>query len=215
MLMVMDPRTEADELLLDAADLEECPALRALRPQQQAFVLGYCEHFNAMRAYIDAGYQAKHARSCASHALAKPAVRRAVSQVLRSVGITPERIRSSHAEIAFADIADLEGVLEGDKLETARKAGAPTHLIRKIKRERRITKIGDGEEVVTERTEIELYDRQRSLGELADLEGMKTQKVQHSGEIRGPGLIVNLPGASPCKEVLPAEDEPEDAEESP
>lgn len=74
-----------------------------LNPMQKKFVNEYMIDFNAGQAYKRAGYSPNHADQNASQLLRTHKVRAAVSEQLEAVGITPERIKSGIAAIAFGD----------------------------------------------------------------------------------------------------------------
>ena len=88
-----------------ATKKSKSPCLLALNPRQRAFVENYMEHFNARRAYIQAGYSKNGADQSASRMLRITKVSAAIHEQMQLIGITPERIRSGFAAIAFGDDA--------------------------------------------------------------------------------------------------------------
>ena len=74
-----------------------------LNPMQKKFVNEYMIDFNAGRAYVRAGYAKQAADQCASRALNTAKVAAAVTEALDAIGISPNRIRSGIAAIAFGD----------------------------------------------------------------------------------------------------------------
>lgn len=155
--------------------------------KQQAFVIHYLKHFNAARATRDAGYSEKGARQAGEQKLTKIDIKAAIADLMPHIGITPERISSALAEIAFgADPADYEALMTGKAtLSEIREQGAATTLIKTIKRRQRtdshISEDGKSIETVRVETEIRLHDRLAALDKLAKIQGMLESKVELVG----------------------------------
>jgi len=179
-------------------------AFSSLPPQHKKFVLAYLKHFNATQAYIDAGYDVSTRESAMAHGsrlVGKGKVRAAIADLIDSFGATPSRITEWLLEIAAGcDMADFEGVLEGERLEDARAKGLNTRSVKKIRRVRRMD--GKGEDAFpVEDTTIELYDRLEAIEKLGRIRAMFTDKLKHEGEIDlSPFTIIVKPPAAPALE---------------
>ena len=160
------------------------PKFDALSPPHRKFVLAYLKHFNETQAYIDAGYNVSTrqiANVNGSRLLASAKVAAAVKEMLCVVGVTPDRLKCWLAELAAGnDIADFQGLFEGETLTDLRAKGIKTRLIKKIKATRRVVKDGNSF-VPLEDVSIELYDRQAALETLAKTMAMLTERIQHEG----------------------------------
>jgi len=151
-------------------------AFDKLNQKQQMFVLHYLETFNATKAAISAGYSKKTAYSIGWENLRKPEIADAISELLEEKGITADRIKIALARIAFSgDLADFEELGRGITLQTLRKDGVDTTLLKKVKI--RKTVMGGDEEEAMEVvvTDIELRDRIGALKELVRVKGMATE----------------------------------------
>lgn len=164
------------------------PAFAALVTNQQKFAVAYMKHFNASKAMRDAGYSDKCCTVEGCRLLAKPSMQAAIKELMPQIGITPERISSALAEIAFgADPADYEDLVSGKTtLSDLRATGVSTTQIKtiKLRRHKEKSHIGkDDKEVESETvdTEIRLYDRLSALDKLAKVLGMMESKTELVG----------------------------------
>ena len=79
-------------------------AFDALSPQHKKFVRAFMKHFNATRAYTDAGYRTAGARQAASRLmLTNVDVQAAIREALEREGVTETRLKIALAGIAFGD----------------------------------------------------------------------------------------------------------------
>ncbi len=101
-------------------------AFSKLNPRQKKIVLAYLEPFNATQAYVDAGYSPVQARKNAFILKANQGVRQALVEMLPLVGVTPDRVRSEIASIAFTPIPD------GTPIEVQHKLQALTTLAKVV-----------------------------------------------------------------------------------
>jgi phage terminase small subunit len=148
-----------------------------LNDMHQAFVDAYLENgFNATQAAVAAGYSPRSARTSGSRQLARPDVQRAIR---RAMGMTmPGRIKCRLAEIAFADIADLERILSTRMpLSDLRELGVPTAMIRDL-RIRRAQAPRDPDAIPMEVVEVKLHDSLKALQELARVYSLGLERVQ-------------------------------------
>ncbi len=160
------------------SEQSEHPAFDALKDKHKAFVKAYLQTFNAQKAYLAIGGKSVNPNASGYIMLHYENVRAAVKERMDDLGITPERIKSEYAAIAFdADLADFDGALTGvDKktLKDLRDEGLNTKFIKSIKR----TQGKNGESVT-----VELLDRLTALGYLAKIYAMVTEKHEHSGRV--------------------------------
>ena len=137
-----------------------------LTPRHRAFLSYYLEHFNATRAYqqLSPGIAPGVAAASASRLLKDVNVKEALAEQMDLLGMTPARIKAAHAAIIEGDIADFEPLLDGTKtLAQLQADGVATHVIRRVRRRSRTARDANGKAIVVTETEIEFYDRQRSL----------------------------------------------------
>lgn len=164
----------------------ESPAFDALEDKQKAFVVAYLRHFNGARAAREAGYGEVRCRQDAYDLVSKGYIRAAIKEQMDRIGITPERIQSAYAEIAFSqDLADMQDVFEGMSLQDLREAGVSTHLIHKFKATRRFVGKGEDAEPV-EDVAIEVQDRLKALDALAKVRAMFIERTEVTGAGGGP-----------------------------
>ena len=104
--------------------------------------------------------------------------RAALEEQVERAGISKAKLASRHVEIIEADLADLEEDLGGDVLQRARKRGFDTRAVRKLKVRRRTQVTEEGTTATTD-TEVELYDRQKSLEALGRLYQHDSQRHEH------------------------------------
>ena len=78
-------------------------AFDKLKGKHRLFVSEYFKDFNATRAYIRAGYKALNADAHASRLVGSGGVAKAISEQFDILGLTPERIESHLARMAFGD----------------------------------------------------------------------------------------------------------------
>jgi hypothetical protein len=112
-------------------------ALEKLSPRRRLFVLRYVESFNATRAVKAAGYSKKGAAASGSNLLRDVKVAAAVDEQMEKRGLTPDRIKSELAKIAFdGDVTELEPWLSGKtSLDDLRIDGFNTKLIESFSNE--------------------------------------------------------------------------------
>ena len=147
------------------------PALDALSDIHKLFVREYFKTFNAARTAVSIGLS----YDAAWDIVHRPDVSAAIAEAMDRLGITPERIESEIAEIAFSnDVADLEGVFTGERLSDLRRKGVPTKLIRKIKATRRMVRSDDNPDrwEPVEDITIESHDRLKALELLGKVRAM-------------------------------------------
>jgi len=160
------------------------PAYEKLNPRQKQFVVAYFDNgFNATAAYKAAGYEEKCAPEAASRLLRDVKVQAAISEQLDTMGVTPERIKTALAEIAFdGDLSQFEDFLTGSKLTTLRdEEGVNTKLVKSA-----------GVSITDKGTvrKLELHDRLSALKELARIVGIVTEKHEIKAEL--PGITPEL-----------------------
>lgn len=141
-----------------------------LTNKQRAFVAEYLKDCNGTQAAIRAGYSAKSAASIASENLTKPKIQRAIEDAMTAHAMTPEEVTyrlSLQARGNMADFVDLEafGVPRLD-LKQAARSGA-LHLVKRLS--------FDGKTGML--TDVELYDAQGALKQLARIHQMMDQKL--------------------------------------
>lgn len=149
-----------------------------LSTKQLAFVEFYLTHWNATRAAIDAGYSERSARSIGSENLTKPDIQTAIQERLVELKMSADEVLtrlSGHARGSIAPflrrtpLGDLRGFdLSDDQ---------PLHLIHKVSLTTRTLK----DDVIEEKTALELYDAQAALALLGRHHKLFVDKVEHTG----------------------------------
>ncbi len=107
---------------------------KQLSPQHELFVAAYLTTFNATKAAKAAGYSEKSACVQGARLLKNVNVRNAVLTRMNTEGITPDRIKTALAEIAFgADLGDVwDDIVAGKTLREIKASGVDTRLIKSI-----------------------------------------------------------------------------------
>ena len=173
------------------------PTFDSLSTKRQQFVLHYFESFNATQAYIDAKYSPNGAGQDAARLMNNERIRAAIAELMPRLGITPERINSSLAKIAWsADVAAYNDLLTGKKnLTEIAEGGVDTHMLKKVSVSTRV----DGSKSVS----VELHDSHAALRDLAKHLGMvidKSQLEMTNGDLKGLGeaaLLARLRATGP------------------
>ena len=158
--------------------------LEELTEKQRQFVLHYLQNgFNATQAAISAGYSKDSARVIGCENLTKPDIQDAIKEHIDRIGITPEKIKSAVAEIAFADPADFDRLSRQYSLAELREDGCNTRVVKKIKT--RMEAEGDRDDPqYFEVREVEFYDRLSALEKLAKIYAMMTDVQRVEGEMK-------------------------------
>jgi phage terminase small subunit len=148
-----------------------------LTNKQRAFVAEYMKDLNGTQAAIRAGYSPKTACSIASENLRKPHIKRAIEDAMSAAEMNPQEVAlrlAMQARGTMADFLDFEGY--GQAAFDLRKAAerGVLGLVKSIKY--------DGKTGML--TEVELYDAQGALKQLARIHAMMEQRinVKHSWE---------------------------------
>lgn len=172
----------------------------ALPAKQQAFVAAYVgsARFVGTRAAIEAGYSARSAYSQAHDLLRKPEVRAAIDAELDSLrlsaGVTRARLIAELEAIAYADLTDVACWSEDGELQIVPSDKLPPEAAAALKEIRSTTSTITFQE--HERTTVykavKQHDKVRALQLLAKIEGLVTDKVEHSGSV---GLTLSELGA--------------------
>ena len=133
--------------------------------------------YNGTKAALDAGYSKTSASAEAHRLLRTDKVKKLIEQHLEDAGASKARIIQEVVDMALKlDAADFEPALMGMSLKDLRKSGVDTRNIKKMKSSRRMVGGGDGAYEV-EDIQIELYDRQKALENLAKLSGANAPEV--------------------------------------
>lgn len=116
-------------------------------------------------------------------------------RALEKAGATNSKLFRELCAIAFSDIADYITVSEGGEVSVHPTSTIPPKkrkAIKKIREKRRIlTTPGskdkpDGEQILDQTTEYELYDKLESLKYLCRLKGLEIQKMELTGKDGAP-----------------------------
>lgn len=158
--------------------------MKPLTPKQQRFVSEYRKDCNATRAAIAAGFSKKSATKIGSQLLDKTGVREALAlkeaRLLQLTDITADRTRIELARIGYADprkFYDENGdLLAIDKLDddSAAVIAGTEHIMKNAT-------AGDGK--IDRVLKIKQWDKNRALDTLAKIQGMMTEKIEHSGNV--------------------------------
>jgi phage terminase small subunit len=162
----------------------------ALTNQQKKFVIEYLAHPNATKAAQRAGYSRRNAHNTGSELLKLPEIKQAVADGMAQFEVTPERVITELARLAFADIRDIGEVTEGGVIfiPTSELSPEDAASIKKIKST--TTRDEDGVERTT--LEIEQYDKIRALELLGRRFKLFVDKVEM--DTGADGFVVRLKG---------------------
>lgn len=132
-----------------------------LQLKQAAFVEHYLRVWNAAEAARLAGYSAKTARQQGSRLLTNVDIQDHIAERLDELKMSADEVLTRLSDIARGDMRDFVSLdKDGEPLLnlTQAQAAGKLHLIRKVKRTRRVIK-----EMTETTVEIELYDAQAAL----------------------------------------------------
>lgn len=152
---------------------------RALTARQTRFVAEYLIDLNATQAAIRAGYSPKRANQIAYENLRKPNVASAIGagkeRQLQTCELTAVRVLEEYRRIGFSDIGALVGD-NGRLLPLNQLPFAVRAAIASVKLTKKKLTAGDG--VVEDVVEVKLWDKVRSLGDLAKHFGLLEARVR-------------------------------------
>ena len=166
--------------------------MNGLKPAHARFVLEYLRDGNATRAATAAGYSAATAYSQGPRLLSRPDIAQAIeierARLMAKLSVTPERIVSTLAAIAFGDVRDVvawdgEGkatITPSDELHEDEAV-----MVEGVSRRERTDAGGN----TTATTDIKLSSRQGALDKLARIQGLYKDRVEI---IDGEGLADRL-----------------------
>lgn len=146
--------------------------------RRRQFIVNYLQHFNATRAYIDAGYgDGPAAGTCASRLLNSAEVRPQIEEALRKGGITKERLVERLAGMMEADLGDFADVLTGRAgLRELKERGVNTRLLKSMT----VTTTEAGGSV-----RVEMHDQQAAVMNIAKLLGLVVDRHEVHGTLTG------------------------------
>lgn len=159
--------------------------------KQKKFIASYIACLNATQAAKDAGYKCKneHTYSQTGHEnLRKPEIRAEIDRLLAENTISPDELLARISDHATGSMGDFVETQEDFgirlNLEKAEQLGK-LHLIKKFKETetKRVDK--EGNEFITLRREVELYDSSAAHDKLMRYHSMYRDKseVNHSGDV--------------------------------
>ena len=138
-----------------------------LTDKQQRFIEEYCVDFNATQAAIRAGYSEKTAHNIGYENVRKPEISDEIKKRLSDLAMSAEEITRRLAQMGRGNLAPF---LHNGAIDiTTESARENLHLVRKVK----ITDNG---------TEIELHDAKDAIVQLAKMEGLFVDKIEHTGK---------------------------------
>lgn len=159
--------------------------------KQKLFIASYVECLNKTQAAKDAGYQCKNDNSFAQmghETLRNPKVRAEIDRILGERAMSAEEVVARISDHAAGSMGDFVEWSEdfGIRLDlTKAQAMGKLHLIKKFKEteNKRIDK--DGNEYITLRREVELYDAAAAHDKLMRHMSLYKDKseVNHTGSI--------------------------------
>lgn len=163
-----------------------------MNDRQNVFISEYLKHFNATRAAIDAGYSKKTAYSIGQENLKKPEIAEEIKRRIAERTMSESEILVRLADIGRGDVAELMDITPLghtiELMETDENGNKvvkhQTKLIRKIKQKvtTYLAKSEGAEDREIVETELELYSAADALQFLAKLNGMVTEKIDHTSK---------------------------------
>ncbi len=165
------------------------PKPRRLTEKQIKAAAGIERGVNRHRAYLDAGYSPKSAKTHPYNPLENVRILRAVEQrkaeIMKAANIHTNVLIGSLAEMATASIADVDP--DNPFLQRAKELGTD-HLIKKCKTVTRLIPQQGVDEfgkklppIVETTTEFEMYSRLEAINALRDTWGMKKEARPYDG----------------------------------
>lgn len=158
----------------------------ALSTKQRAFIHEYLQCFNATQAALNAGYSERSARTIGAENLTKHDIADAISQHLQASAMSADEALMRLADQARGDMSDFISLPVKDKpdadgnpaygfpyidLGKALAAGK-LHLVKEFARTETIRETENGEQIISRRVNIKLYDAQSALTTIAKGHGV-------------------------------------------
>lgn len=168
-----------------------------LNPKQKRFCHEYVIDHNATQACIRAGYKEKNAAVTGCENLTKPNIKEYIAEleetIFEKLGITQEKVLRERSAIAFSRIDNHVEVDEGgfvkcktfDEMDDNAIA-----CIKKVKHKKVIKETKDGDLVMCNDFEFELWDKQKELDKLAINLGLDKDQGIDLSNLRG--LTINF-----------------------
>lgn len=151
-----------------------------LNAKQLAFVEHYLACWNGAQAARLAGYATASARQQASDLLTKPNILEIIQERLTELHMGADEVLARLAEHARVSVEDFLDDEDEISLKAARERGR-LHLAKRLTVTRHLSKNGD----VSVSKTVEPHDAQAALGLLGKHHKLFTEKVEHSGGVRG------------------------------
>lgn len=148
----------------------------ALSKKQKAFVEHYLTCFNATAAARRAGYSERTARQQGSRLLMKVDIRAEIDDRLNALQMQADEVLTrltAQARGSMGDFITVDGRGAVNINLTAARDKSSLHLVKKIRKVTKRSKTGNETTV-----EIELYDAQAALTQLARIHGLNNDRVQ-------------------------------------
>ena len=190
-----------------------------LTPKQKKFAEEYALHFNATRAYINAGYTVKNDNVAAASAVVllrkskiKYYIRALGLAEFEAANITKERVVLEYAKMGFADMSefadwDNDGIrITPSKDLTKRQTGA----VADISVDEHSVRGREGDTITYRKVKFKLANKQAALDSLAKHLGMFIERTEITGPDGGPiqvsiaesfGVVVEGSVVSDSKEL--------------
>ncbi len=169
-----------------------------LNPRRQQFVIEYLIDLNATQAAIRAGYAVSGARQQGGRLLTNVDIQRAVAEgqeaAARRANVNADRVLTELARLAFADIADYEGLLRADVVDLQALPPGVSRAISELIVETYVEGRGDDVQAV-KRVKVKLHPKQAALDSLAKylkLYGDRLEVTDPLGEPLGSGAVAAL-----------------------
>jgi phage terminase small subunit len=153
-----------------------------LTPKQRRFVAEYLKDLNATQAAIRAGYSEKTAKVQASRLLTKANVASAVaagtSKQLETAELSAVRVLEEMRRLAFVDMRSFFDEA-GNLIPVSQLTPEQGSALASFEVIKKNAAAGDG--VIDTVHKFKVWDKTRSLEQLAKHFGLLTEKIEHSG----------------------------------
>lgn len=162
-----------------------------LTARQKAFVEEYLIDLNGTQACLRAGYSKKGAYTQASVLLSYPKIMKAIQEKMaersKRTEITQDRVLEEYAKIAFCDVRQFFND-DGTVRPVSEWSNEMAACIGALD----VVESGGDEAMMAIVKKLKLIDRTKALDSLARHLGMFKDKIEHSGTVDVPKVVIEL-----------------------